>query len=124
MYLYLSENPRILYLVTSGHDERQGRPSKALVFRTVEGSTSQAIVEFRSRDEVDLTDAVKLSNRVIKGCLGLISVSQGMLFACSYWGLKQSWLRIRHIPCRHYISYRSRKYSSFCPNSGVRCTNP
>lgn len=80
MYLYMSEVPRTLYLVTSSHDERQGRPSRALVFRAAEGNASQAIVEFLPRDEVDITNAVRLSSRVIKGCLGLISVAQGMSF--------------------------------------------
>jgi hypothetical protein len=78
MYLYLSSNPRALYLVTSTHDERQGRPSRALVFRPGEGP-AKAIVEFLSKDQVDLASLVRLTNRVVKGCLGLIAVENGAL---------------------------------------------
>ncbi|TCD69866.1 inositol polyphosphate 5-phosphatase [Steccherinum ochraceum] len=77
MYLYLSENPRSLYLVTNQQDERQGRPRRALVFRAAEGKSSQAVVEFLPKDEVNLSNATKVTNRIVKGCLGLISVSGG-----------------------------------------------
>ena len=77
MYLYLGENPRTLYLVTSWQDEQQGRPSKAFVFRAAEGKESQAIVEFLPKDAIDLSNVVKLSNRIVKGCLGLISIAGG-----------------------------------------------
>ena len=87
MYLYLVESPRSLYLVTSQQDERQGRPSRALVFRAAEGRTSQAVVEFLPKDEVNLTNAVKVTNRVVKGCLGLISVSAGTCVVYMLLGL-------------------------------------
>lgn len=77
MHLFLGENPRTLYLVTSWQEEQQGHPGRVLVFRGVEANPSQAIVEFLPKDEVDLSNAVKLSNRTIKGCLGLISISNG-----------------------------------------------
>ena len=77
MYLYLRENPRTLYLVTSQQDERHGRPSRSLVFRAAEGRSAQAVVEFLPKDEVDLSNAVKVTSRVVKGCLGLIAVSGG-----------------------------------------------
>lgn len=77
MYLYLQNNPRTLYLVTSTHDERHGCPRKVLVFRAGEGR-SKAIVEFLSKDQVNLSKCVKLTNRVVKGCLGLISVDNGL----------------------------------------------
>lgn len=78
MYLYLSESPtRTLYLVTSSQEEFQGRPSRALVFRSAENRPSQAIVEFLPRSEIDLSNAIKLSTRVIKGCLGLVSIAGG-----------------------------------------------
>lgn len=81
MRLYLRENPRTLYLVTDPQDD-PGRPSRALVFRAAEGSSSQAVVEFLPKDEVDLTTAIKLvPGRVIKGCLGLISVGNGAFVA-------------------------------------------
>ena len=82
MYLYLSENPtRTLYLVTNSEEEFQGRPSRALVFRSSDDKLSQAIVEFLPKSEVDLSSAIKLSTRVIKGCLGLISIAGGTCFA-------------------------------------------
>lgn len=77
MYLYLEEYPRTLYLVTSPHDEKRGCPSRALVFRAVQHSSSQAVVEFLPKTEVDLHNAVKLTTRVVKGCLGLISIGSG-----------------------------------------------
>jgi synaptojanin len=78
MHLYLGENPRTLYLVTSSQDEQKGRPSRVLVFRAAEGKSSQAVVEFLPKHEIDLSNTVKLSNRIIKGCLGLISVAGGI----------------------------------------------
>lgn len=77
MHLYVSENPRTLYLVTSSQEEKSGRPRRALVFRAAEGSTSQAIVEFLHKDDIDFSNAVRLTSRAIKGCLGLISVANG-----------------------------------------------
>ncbi|EKM59266.1 uncharacterized protein PHACADRAFT_157566 [Phanerochaete carnosa HHB-10118-sp] len=82
MHFYLTESPtRTLYLVTSSQEEIQGRPSRVLVFRAAEGRASQAIVEFLPKSEVDLTNAIKLSNRVIKGCLGLISIAGDVFLA-------------------------------------------
>uniref|UniRef100_A0A0W0EZ96 phosphoinositide 5-phosphatase n=1 Tax=Moniliophthora roreri TaxID=221103 RepID=A0A0W0EZ96_MONRR len=81
MYLHLSNNPRVLYLVTSSHDERLGRPNRALVFRSDENSPNQAVVEFLPKDEVDLTNTVRLTSRAIKGCLGLISVENEIFLA-------------------------------------------
>ena len=77
MYLYLSESPRTLYLVTSSQDERRGCSPRALVFRASQGSSSQATVEFLPKSEVDLSTAIKLTSRIVKGCLGLISVANG-----------------------------------------------
>jgi hypothetical protein len=76
MYLYLGNNPRSLYLVTSSHDERLGRPKRALVFRLGEGQ-AKAIVEFLHHDQINTSDFVKLTSRVVKGCIGLISVDNG-----------------------------------------------
>ncbi|KAF8165492.1 inositol polyphosphate phosphatase [Crassisporium funariophilum] len=80
MYLYLASSPRALYLVTSSHDERLGRPRRALVFRAGEGQ-SKAIVEFLPKDQVDLSSCVRLTNRIVKGCLGLISVENDLFLA-------------------------------------------
>ncbi|TFK55545.1 DNase I-like protein [Heliocybe sulcata] len=81
MHLYVSENPRTLYLVTSSQEEKTGRPRRGLVFRAAEGSTSQAVVEFLQKDDIDFSNAVRLTSRTIKGCLGLISVAQEMFLA-------------------------------------------
>ncbi|KAI0335627.1 inositol polyphosphate phosphatase [Cubamyces sp. BRFM 1775] len=78
MYLYLSESPRSLYLVTSQQEERKGCPARALVFRAAPNSSSQAIVEFLKKDDVDLINAVRLTSRIVKGCLGLISIADEM----------------------------------------------
>lgn len=81
MYLYLANNPRSLYLVTSSHDERLGRPRRALVFRAGEGQ-AKAIVEFLHQDQIDTSNFVRLTSRVVKGCIGLISVENGERNQC------------------------------------------
>ena len=81
MHLYLKDNPqghRTLVLVTSTEDERAGCPSRALVFRAVEGSVSKVSVEFLRKEDVDLSTAVRLTTRRVKGCLGLINVGEGL----------------------------------------------
>lgn len=77
MHLYLGENPRTLYLVTSSHEEDHGRPSRALVLRAAENNPSQAVVEFLHKDQVNLSHAVRLTSRIVKGCLGLICIAEG-----------------------------------------------
>jgi synaptojanin len=77
MHLYLGSNPRVLYLVTGSHDERPGKPHRALVFRASEDNPSQAIVEFLPKNEVDLNNLVRLTSKAVNGCLGLISVDNG-----------------------------------------------
>ncbi|KAG8721546.1 inositol polyphosphate 5-phosphatase [Ceratobasidium sp. 394] len=83
MHLYLRDVPqRTLILTTSSDDEiRAGRPRRALVFRAAEGAkgSSQAIVEFLRKDQVDLNGVVRLTLHEVMGCLGLISVG-GELF--------------------------------------------
>ena len=76
MHLYLRDSPRALYLSTSQHDERLGQPQRVLVFR-VASKPSQAVVEFLHKDQVDLSSTVLLTNRAIKGCMGLINVGGG-----------------------------------------------
>lgn len=78
MHLYLGESPRTLYLITSSQEESVGRPRRALVFRASQANPSQAIVEFLPKDEVDITSVVRLTSRSVKGCLGLISVGNGL----------------------------------------------
>jgi synaptojanin len=78
MYLYLNESPRSLYLVTGSHDERLGRPRRALVFRASSDNHSQAVVQFLRKEEIDLSNAVRMTSRIVKGCLGLINVSGGV----------------------------------------------
>ena len=77
MHLYLGDNPRTLYLSTSQHDEKLGRPQRVLVFRVAPTNPSQAVVEFLHKDQVDLSSAALATNRVIKGCMGLINVNGG-----------------------------------------------
>jgi len=77
MHLYLGDNPRTLYLATSQHDEKLGRPQRVLVFRVAPSKPSQAVVEFLHKDQVDLSSAVLITKRAIKGCMGLISVGGG-----------------------------------------------
>ncbi|TFL05727.1 DNase I-like protein [Pterulicium gracile] len=82
MHLYLATNPRILYLVTSHQDnDAADVPHRALVFRAGQGYSNQAVVEFLPRREVDLTNAIRLTNRVVKGCLGLVSVENDIFLA-------------------------------------------
>jgi len=77
MHLYLGDNPRALYLTTSQHDEKLGRPQRVLVFRVAPSNPSQAVVEFLHKDQVDLSSATLITKRVIKGCMGLIGVGGG-----------------------------------------------
>lgn len=90
MHLYLRETPqRTLILVTSFDDEtRLKRPRRALAFRAADGTkaTSQAIVEFLHKEDVDTNGTIRLTQHEVMGCLGLISVGGGMcsviLLAC------------------------------------------
>lgn len=81
MHLYLTETPRTLYLVTGSQDDKLGKPKRVLVFRAAENRPSQVVVEFLPRDEVNLTNAIKLTSRIVKGCLGLISVNDDIFLA-------------------------------------------
>jgi hypothetical protein len=111
MHLYLSHNPRTLYLVTGSHDERKGRPQRALVFRTAEANPVQVIVDFLPKDEVNLTNAVRLTSRVIKGCLGLISVENGMLICMFIW-FNLIFFTYRYFPCGGFLCNGGWKHSS------------
>lgn len=79
MQLYSTSHPRALVLTTSFHEERDGKPQKALVFRAT--SATQAVVEFLPKDQVNLLDAVLLVTRPVKGCLGLLSVEKDIFLA-------------------------------------------
>ncbi|EGO27701.1 hypothetical protein SERLADRAFT_446933 [Serpula lacrymans var. lacrymans S7.9] len=81
MHLYLGSNPRTIYLVTGSHEENLGRPQRALVFRAAEGNPAQAVVEFLPKDEVNLANAIRLTTRVVKGCLGLICIDNETFLA-------------------------------------------
>ncbi|KIY47483.1 DNase I-like protein [Fistulina hepatica ATCC 64428] len=81
MYLYLGNGFRVLYLVTSPSEEKQGRPKRVLVFRAREDNPTQAIVEFLPKDEVDLSTAIRLTSRVIHGLLGLINIENEIFLA-------------------------------------------
>lgn len=78
MHLYLKEEPRALILVTTPEDERQGSPARGLVFKPSDSkSSSQVIAEFLPKSEIDLTAVVRLTNRSVHGCLGLLNVGNG-----------------------------------------------
>lgn len=79
MHLYLGNDPRTLYLITDEKDEILGRPRRALVFREGQGK-SQVVVEFLPTREVNQNSLVKLTTRTVKGCLGLISIDNGLFF--------------------------------------------
>ncbi|KAI9462024.1 SacI homology domain-containing protein [Russula earlei] len=81
MHLYLRENPRTIYLVTSSQEETTGRPRRVLVFRAAEDNPYQAVVEFLHKDQVNLSNTVRLTSRVVKGCLGLICVTDDLFLA-------------------------------------------
>ncbi|KAL0573125.1 Inositol-1,4,5-trisphosphate 5-phosphatase 1 [Marasmius crinis-equi] len=81
MYLHLSNNPRALYLVTSSQDERLGRPNRVLVFRSDEHNPNQAVVEFLPKEEVDLSNTIRITAGTVKGCLGLIAVENDIFLA-------------------------------------------
>ena len=53
------------------------------MFRVGEAN-SQAVVEFLHKDEIDLANVIRLTSRVVKGCLGLISIEDGPLFSERY----------------------------------------
>lgn len=78
MQLYLSDSPRTLYLVSSLKNASPTQPQRVLVFRIAENDPTQAVVEFLTKEQVDLSDAVLLTSRSVRGCLGLISISGGM----------------------------------------------
>lgn len=81
MHLYLKDDvlsQRTLVLTSSPEDERAGFPSRALVFRSMEGDVAKVVVEFVHKDELDLSTAVRLTTRRVKGCLGLINIGDGV----------------------------------------------
>lgn len=86
MHLYLHDSPvRTLILSTSSEDERQGCPPRALVFRVGQfKSSSQAIVEFVPKDEVDFAGVVRLTARPVHGVLGLINIANGAYYSLIY----------------------------------------
>ncbi|KAJ7648494.1 DNase I-like protein [Mycena rosella] len=73
MYLYLG-SPRVLYLVAT--EQR-----RVLAFRQSESNPAQAVVEFLPQAEVNLSNAIRLTTRVVKGCLGLISIEKDLFLA-------------------------------------------
>ncbi|KAF7355511.1 Inositol polyphosphate phosphatase [Mycena sanguinolenta] len=74
MYLYLGGShpgSRVLYLVAAEH-------RRVLAFRQSETNPAQAVVEFLPHAEINLHNAIRLTTRVVKGCLGLISIERGV----------------------------------------------
>ena len=113
MYLYLSSNPRVLYLATTHHDEKLGRPERVLAFKEGE-NPSQAVVEFVPKKEVDLNSLIRLTNRVVKGCLGLISVDNGVHPnpLCYCW--PDIFRCLRCLSCTRNKRNRGRQYQAIC----------
>ncbi|KAJ7930003.1 SacI homology domain-containing protein [Mycena leptocephala] len=75
MYLYLGSHPgasRVLYLVAT---------RRVLAFRQSETNPAQAVVEFLPQSEVNLSNVVRLTTRVVKGILGLISIERDLFLA-------------------------------------------
>lgn len=112
MHLYLESNPRTLYLITDEKDELLGRPRRALVFRAGQ-SRSQAVVEFLPAREVNRTRLVKLTSRMVKGCLGLISVDNGPFPQPTPFGWALNFNR--YLPCRCNQRYGSREHTTIGP---------
>lgn len=80
MQLYLKDDNsshRAIVLCTSFEEERAGAPQRALIFRCLEDNVAKVMVEFLPKDEVDLSTAVRLTTRRVKGCLGLINIGEG-----------------------------------------------
>ena len=86
MHLYLHDSPvRTLILSTSSEDERQGCPRRVLIFRVGQSkSSSQAIVEFVPKEEVDFAGVVRLTARPVHGVLGLINIANGAYYPLIY----------------------------------------
>ncbi|KAJ7682572.1 SacI homology domain-containing protein [Mycena polygramma] len=74
MYLYLGSHPRVLYLVAP-------EQHRVLAFRQSESNPAQAVVEFLPQAEVNLGNVIRLTTRVVKGCLGLISIERDLFLA-------------------------------------------
>ncbi|CAK5262838.1 unnamed protein product [Mycena citricolor] len=76
MHLYLAgpPGPRVIYLISP---ERR----RVLSFRQSESNPAQAVVEFVPQSQVNLNNAIRLTTRVIKGCLGLISLENDIFLA-------------------------------------------
>ena len=125
MHLYLGENPRTLSLVTSSQEESKGRPRRALVFRAADDKPHQAIVEFLHKDQANLANSVRLTSRVVKGCLGLIYVGDGAsedrFILPSRELLKPPG---RSLPCRYYICHGNWEHQTDSRLPRVRCQNP
>lgn len=104
MHLHLGHNPRTLYLLTDSREQRLGYPHRALIFRAAEANASQVVVEFLPGDEVNLTGTVRLTQRNVKGCLGLISVENG---AYTYRLIAGAYTHHgpRRIPCGDHCGY-------------------
>ena len=119
MHLYLRENPRTLYLVTSSQEESNGRPRRALVFRAAEDTPYQAVVEFLHKDQINLSNSVRLTSRVVKGCLGLICVTDGASedVLCSSYA---SETLDRSLPCRYHLCNGDREHQTDGRFPGVR----
>jgi synaptojanin len=78
MHLLAGDGPRTLYLVTTSQEERLARPPRVLLFRAPDNVSNQVVVEFLSKDDVDLSQTVRLTSKSVQGCLGLIGIQGGV----------------------------------------------
>ncbi|KAK7695727.1 hypothetical protein QCA50_000363 [Cerrena zonata] len=117
MHLYLQQSPRTLYLVTSSRDDSLKRPRRALVFRAAESRSAQAVVEFLPKDQVNLAGAIKVTNRIIKGCLGLISVEGDIFIAVVISATEIGNIRPSH--SQSEIVSKIHEVAFYCLTSGV-----
>ena len=124
MHLYLRENPRTIYLVTSSQEEINGRPKRALVFRAAEDNPYQAVVELLQKDQVNLSNTVRLTSRVVKGCLGLICVADGALEDFSALHFLAPDIRDRSLPCHNYLCHGDREHQTDGRFARVRRQDP
>ena len=114
MHLHLNEDShgsRSIVLSTRIEDERNGCPSRALVFRALDTNHTQVMVEFLPKSEVDLSTAVLLTTRRAKGCLGLISIANGPLSQMHIYSVMNLNVSVRYICGGHSLSDRAREYA-------------
>ena len=114
MQLYLLDdhsNQRAIVLCTGFEEERNGTPKRALVFRCLEDNVAKVTLEFLPKDEVNFRDAIRLTTRRVKGCLGIINVGEGAYTAILYYFFTD--YVDRYIPCNHLVFHGCGQLTAF-----------